>query len=388
MPQVVKIRSTDAAAAKAVRKDDSGIPIISWSQDLGNRFGTAMVGLSSDLGFRPGEDDYVEITRVDGVTREFSGFAVMPRGEDVPGRRVLNYEIQAQGFGAVLDRIPVTAAINWPADMSDRKMVDDLLALYWGPIGTGITHAVHVRRIRMPAIAIAAGTSLRSALDAIAKEAWDAPWWVDADKKLHWNDGPAAPYVLWAPATGGALKPLTDASFASFERLGDARDGAQKAIRVRVVGAAAVEATVTDWPSWGRVARRLRDEPLAPTARFWQLPDVTDNTLTTVAQCEQRGFAELAKNGSRRTLPVDVKREGFAVGQRVDLVDEEVGTLAGTLPRWTRGWRSSSGKRLYKGQGRFRIQRIEATAVGEGEYSYALELGQYTEPLAVGLARS
>jgi len=384
MPRKVLLRTTDVAAAKAVRKDDSGAPLLSWPLSLNERYGTASIDLTTDAP-RPRDDDYIEITAADGVTRVFSGLVKMPELRDETGERA-RYSVEAQGFGAVLDRVVLTAAISWVAGTPDRKMVEDVLALYYGPIATGITHLIRNRRADMPAVSFYTGTTIRSVLDGIAAEAWNAPWNVDADKRVNYNYFPAAPYVLWAPATTTtALKALDSATHASIESYSDHGDSTQQVLRVRVVGTA-VEYTATDWVGVARVSRRLADEPNAPTARFWQAVDVNDTTLTTVEQCKQRGFAELAAGGPRRTHRCSVVRDGFAPGQVVDVVNEQVGPETAPLMRWGK-WRSDSGKQLRLGQGRFVVQRVDPEPLTDTDTRYRLTLGSHEKALAQIVAR-
>lgn len=385
MAQVVTIRTTDAMALRAVRAGDDGIPLMHWTQDIGNRFGSAMVEVTEELGFRPGEDDYVALTRKGSATKEFSGLALAPAIRDVPGERDFSYTVEAHGFGALLERIRLSATHNWSAGTPDVKMARDLADAYWSPIRSGATHLMRSRRVDMPPVTVQQGISLRRALDAIAREAYDAPYWVDEDDLgLRWNYHELAPLVLWANAHGEDPKDIDDAEFASFEHLEDRTASSRKALRVRVVGNG-VEATVIDAMGYARASRRWVDEPGAPTARFWDLPDVTDTTLTTVTQCRRRGWAELAANGRRRTINVATTREGFRAGQLVDVVDEQIGTLA--VPHLRRRMRvpSYSGKGLHYGQGRFLIQRVEAEAIGSDEWRYRLALGAYEEPFAVSL---
>lgn len=387
MAQVVKVRGVDAAALKAVRAGEDGLPLLSWEQDLGNRYGSARIGLAEDIDFRPGEDDFVEITRSDGVTREFSGLVVVPQSTDLPGQRDYSHDVEAVGMGALLDRIRVSATLNWPAGTPDSKMVADLLAQDWGALRSDATHVIRSRRVDMPAMTVEAGVSLRAGLDDIAREAWDAPWWPDADGNCRWNDHPLSSLILWAPADGGAQRAFDDATFAPFEELTDMRAGRSKALRVRVVGNG-VEATITDGQTFVRVSKRKVDEPWPSTDRFWDLPDVVDTSLTTVTQCERRGWAEIAAHAASRTWRVATTREGFAVGQLVDVVDEQMGTLAVPYPRRRMRTPSYSGNGLHKGQGRWQIVRILAEAQGGGEWRYTLELGNYAKTFGVGLTRA
>lgn len=174
---------------------------IKWGpREIGARIGTASLELRSTVTNVPEDDDYLAITDTDGITKVFSGLLRQPDGQESVHRdgSTLTYPVAAQGWAALLFKIPITTLEEYAAGLSDRYIVADLLTKYYGPVATSVTHRIYAARHDMPAMRFTPGEStLGQALDRISKEANGAPWWVDPDKALHWNDiRRLAPFII------------------------------------------------------------------------------------------------------------------------------------------------------------------------------------------------
>lgn len=180
---------------------------VSWGpRDLATHVDVGSVLLRGTSPVIPDDDMVLEITDTDGLTKVFGGVVRMPDAEETigDGGAELTYQVRAQGWAALLYRIPITTTKAYAAGVSDAYIVRDLLAAYYGPIATSVTHVVRSSRVDMPAMTFVAGQlSLGQALDQIAVEANGASWWIDpADKAVHWNDTDRrAPFLI---VTSGA----------------------------------------------------------------------------------------------------------------------------------------------------------------------------------------
>jgi hypothetical protein len=197
------IRGVDFIAARYVNETSLRFGPL----EIGSRIGRASfdIGPGVTLPFALEDEEYVEITASDGVTLDFTGKLRMTDrdrqlGIYENGHAASVWTVTAQDWGADLDRINVVNDFNVTAGDNDKNIVEMLLALYWPQISTdaNLRHIVNSKRVNMPAVAITQGqVSLREALDAIAAEAFNATWWVDPYKRLHWHDVlTVTPYVL------------------------------------------------------------------------------------------------------------------------------------------------------------------------------------------------
>lgn len=165
----------------------------------GSHISLANFELKSTTPVVPENDLYVAITRPDGINLAFSGLVRQPKDRQETRRLDgVRYLVTCQGWGAVLRETIITNTESYPAGVSDRYIVADLLAKYYGPIGTGLAHVLYSRRSSMPAVTWTGGrTSLAQAFDDIAALAHGAVWWPGEDKRFHWNDlFSVAPFAL------------------------------------------------------------------------------------------------------------------------------------------------------------------------------------------------
>lgn len=194
MATKVKLATTELTAGQYV-KDRS----ISWGpRDLSTRIDVARFALRESTPVIPDDDMYGEITDTDGLTKVFAGIARQPDVEETVSVGEITYQVALQGWGALAYRTPITSTESYAAGVSDAYIVSDLLTKYYGAIGTGLTHRIFTSRPDMPAMVFTGGQlSLGQALDQIATEANGAPWWIDPDKAVHWNDTRRlAPFII------------------------------------------------------------------------------------------------------------------------------------------------------------------------------------------------
>jgi hypothetical protein len=353
--------------------------------DIGNPIDRASFTVDDEYGtlpFAPAEDDFIKIVDVDGTTL-FQGRVAQVNARNHEPTGVL-YDLAAQGWGALLDRIQTTAIETYAAGFSDVYIIRDILGKYWGQVASGApVHVLRSARSLMPPETFAAGTTLRVILDQIATDAYKPFFYIDADKGLHWND--VTRMAPWGVSTQGANG--TDLHF--IGAVEDFTDFTGAAYRVTVNGTGGATYTATDWTQVARYNQRISDEPLAPTQRIRQLPDVTDTTLTTVAQCTQRAFSLLATVRPRRTVNFRVWEAGLFPGMRIDMFNAHhmIPTL---FPRGaSRSVIANTFAALRPGRmlGRFLIQRVTPTPLSNTYTQYDIEAGAYAPDFMTALAR-
>lgn len=387
MTRVLTVRTTDFIAADYVHEGSL-------------RFGPFDVGSRvSQLGFetRPGATlsfvpdfyDYVSLTDTDGSTVRWRGRVrqvARKRDVGVAAGDKFWLAVDCQDWGAELDLIYVADDWEWTAGASDAYMVKQLVDQYWAALGTGLSHTLQPSRPNMPALSITQGSmTLRVAFDTIARLANNARWWIDASKQLHWNDGLTfAPFIMDDNAEYGDT-----GLYRAYHYLEDFRDLTGVATRITVVGnAPGIEATETNWPIAAKMNRRLSDEAGSPTYRVHQLADVTDTSLTTVAQCTQRALQEIARYAGRRVLVLRTYESGLWPGQKVDVIDRVSGTR--TVPYGTHsvnwGTCPSESKKLYLGLGRFFVWRVTPRNRTADKWEYEVEMGDREPTFAQALA--
>lgn len=384
MARQLIVRATDllATTPKRVRFDtvqigplEIGQPIDQMSFTIDDETGT--------LGFVPTEDDYCKLIDVDGTTVIFQGRLAQVHARNVPPNGVY-YDVAAQGWGALLDRTQITATETYAAGFSDVYIVRDILTKYWGNIASGSpAHVLLSNRSSMPPMTFNPGTTLRSFLDTMATNAFNPFYYVDASKALHWND--VTRLAPWGVSTTSPDGTILHAA-GNFD---DYVDFTGTAFRVTVNGTGGATYTATDWPLLNKYNARLSDEPLAPAPmRIRQLPDISDTTLTTNTQCQQRAFAELAKVRPRRFLSLSVWESGLFPGMRIDAVNGHRGTLTVPYPRPSqRSVNSSSSHKLNTGLGRFIIQRVTPQLLSPTYTQYDIDAGAYEPALTNALVK-
>ena len=384
MARKVIIRSTDllATTPKRVRYETLEVGPL----DIGQLVDTAKVTVDDEAGslsFAPAEDDFVKIVDTDGSTVLFQGKVAQVTQHNAPPAGVL-YELACQGWGALLDFVELTATETYAAGFSDVYIIRDLLSKYWGQIASGSpAHVLYSARSAMPAETFNAGTTLRGALDQIAKDAYRPFYYVGSGKELHWND------VLRLAPWGVSTKGPNGVDLHAIGNVQDYVDFTGTAYRVTVNGSGGATYTATDWSLVAKYNQRISDEPLAPTQRIRQLADVTDTTLTTSTQCQQRAFALLATARPRRVVRFSVWEAGLFPGMRIDYFNSH--RMAPTIfPRGA--YRSvvvNKFAALLPGRftGRFLIQRVTPKPLSSTQTQFDVEAGSYEPSLASALVK-
>lgn len=373
MARVVKVRTADMTG----RVKEGSLRVGSREIRAADSFSFTLLDHDDGMTFWPARDDYVAITEDDGLTLEVAGKVRIARRIPILGVSGRRHELHCQGWRALMYEVLITASISWPAGTADSKMLKDLLDLYYAQIGTGITHRIFTRRSSMPAMSFGGGTKyLGEAIDEIAAEAFDADWQPTPDKVIHYNDPAVAPpFHLTDDAPNGT-------TMRSYAELTEGQDITQPVVRVFVQGGGGASAEVTDWHAWGLYDQRRRDEPGAPAERFYAQVDESDNTLTTVEQCNQRGLAIIAKERGavvaegRRHLKALTYEPGLRPGMKVKVSSTKLAKpLAQRYLR--RGPRRVplATSRPASHLGAFLLQRVTPSDRGADEMQYHLELG-------------
>lgn len=380
MPRQLVLRGTDVASRASYR-------LAKWGPlDLGNRVDTARFVIhdgKKTLGFVPREDDTVIYTEPDGVTRSFAGKVKQVKITNTPIG--VEYECSCQGWGAMLKGIVPQVAKNYAAGLTDIAMVSDVLATFYGPIGTGLTHVLYSKRSSMPAYVIEVGKkNLDIILGELAAIADNASLYIDADKRVHWNDVlRLADFTISTRPNGTTRRKAS--GITHF------RDAAAAPMRVKVKGAGGVEYEATDWLAFARAKlRRDTTEGAAPEDLHWQIPDITDTALTTVEQCQQRAFQELAKRAAREVVSFKTLEAGLYPGMELDITDTNKGTLSDGL--YADGddpaCASADDDEMHLSMGRFMIQRVTPALLGNGVVEFAIEAGSYEPQWGAAVQRA
>lgn len=380
MARQLILRGTNVATRASFR-------LAKWGPlDLANRFDTARFVIhdaNKTLGFIPREEDTVIYTEPDGVTRSFAGKLKQLKVTNLP-IGVL-YECACQSWGAMLKGVVPQVAKSYAAGLTDIAIVSDVLASFFAPIGTGITHVLFSRRSSMPAYDIVPGAkSLDAILSDLASIADNAPLYLDADKRVHWNDVlRLAPFSISTRPNGTTRRKAWGIT--------DYRDASQAPMRVKVKGAGGVEYEATDWLAFARAKlRRAADEGGAPDDLYWQIPDITDATLTTVDQCQQRALQELAKQAARQVVSFSTLEAGLYPGMEIDVTDTNKGTGSDGL--YADGddpaCAPADDDEMHLSMGRFLIQRVTPTLKGNGVVEFAIEAGSYEPQWGAAVQRA
>jgi len=377
------VRNVDllASTPKRVRFDtvqigpfEIGQPVDQWSFTIDDE--------DRSLSFIPTEEDFAKLVDLDGTTIIAQGRIAQITARNVPPKGV-EYDVAVQGWGALLDRTEITATETYAAGFSDVYIIRDILGKYFGNIASGSpAHLLLSNRSSMPAMTFNPGTTLRSFLDTMAQNAFKPFYYLDAAKALHWNDiTRLAPWGVDQKSPDGTILHAAGA-------FTDSTDFTPAAFRVTVNGTGGATYTATDWQLLAKYNARISDEPLAPTMRIRQLADISDSSLTTVAQCQQRAFAELAAARPRRVVGFRVWESGLFPGMRIDVINPNRGTLTVPYPRPSqRSVNASASKKLGTGMGRFLIQRVTPTLLSTTQSQYDIEVGSYEPTLSSALVK-
>lgn len=368
----VIVQDTDFHAARLVQDGT-----IEWeAEQIGQNvaeFGTCRfeTRMGAVLPFVPKKHMYVEM-RDEGDVVRFAGRIKRVTRKKTLGVAQPQYAIEAQDWMGELAKVNVTADFIFTAGDNDKNVITQLVALYWGQIATtGVTHRIFASHHNLPAIQVTEGqSSFRDVLNYIGGLA-GASCWVTPDKGLRWNDvNQLAAVILDDTNKTG--------SYRAYYELEDIDEATDVAFRVTVIGAGGVLATITDWVGYADYARQRRYERGTPAVRVPQINDHTDSTLTTVAQCEARGWILLEQQSALRTIKVGIRDTFVYPGEVVDLIDAQ--GLETRTHAWLDDedlWAPGQPTRLNQRIGRFQVRSVRPQPLGGGNYDYVATLGAY-----------
>ena len=233
-----------------------------------------------------------EITIVDGATTFFGGFIA---NQDISsaggGSRHLN--LQCQGYGILLNEVYVEYE-EYTGD-SDADVIDDLFTTYLSTIDS----TTEVATIVDPLDILFTEMTLAEVMEAICQRT-GARYYIDNDKVLHYfaDEGNDAGFDL-------SDEPNDVTSFAYFNDPEKREDASAIVNRVRVIGADNFAV--------------VRNDAASQASYGIRAAIVTDQSLDTTAEMEERGDAVLDKHKDPRvTFRVRTYHDGAVAGNEID----------------------------------------------------------------------